>query len=441
MVNFYTPAKKKLVSQKLTVTVTKLDAFGQGVANHNGKTIFVKSALPDETVDIQLTEDKKNYAKAKVIKYHNYSHQRVKPQCQYYTKCGGCELQHISSTLQQQAKYEALIKLLQKEAGVLLEDNLPNIIEDQPYHYRRRARLSINLVKGELFVGFRQSESNQIVNIENCPILVKQLNDLLIPLQSCLRQIKQNKTLGHIELIAVDSGIILVLRHTLPLSELDSQLLIQFAEVHNISLYFHGDKLVHVFGTKEHYYLVNQLKLTFSPLDFIQVNSRINQKMIDKALEWLDVSSNDKILDLFCGMGNFSLPMATICQSVTGIEGVEALVEKAKFNTKLNKDKVKAKTQFFTCNLEDKQQSSLWNQIIYDKILLDPARAGAYNASAEIVKISPSKLVYISCNPATLARDCKLFIEEGYNIAKIAILDMFPQTKHIESMLMLTKSG
>ena len=441
MVNFYTPAKKKLVSQKLTVTVTKLDAFGQGVANHNGKTIFVKSALPDETVDIQLTEDKKNYAKAKVIKYHNYSHQRVKPQCQYYTKCGGCELQHISSTLQQQAKYEALIKLLQKEAGVLLEDNLPNIIEDQPYHYRRRARLSINLVKGELFVGFRQSESNQIVNIENCPILVKQLNDLLIPLQSCLRQIKQKKTLGHIELIAVDSGIILVLRHTLPLSELDSQLLIQFAEVHNISLYFHGDKLVHVFGTKEHYYLVNQLKLTFSPLDFIQVNSRINQKMIDKALEWLDVSSNDKILDLFCGMGNFSLPMATICQSVTGIEGVEALVEKAKFNTKLNKDKVKAKTQFFTCNLEDKQQSSLWNQIIYDKILLDPARAGAYNASAEIVKISPSKLVYISCNPATLARDCKLFIEEGYNIAKIAILDMFPQTKHIESMLMLTRSG
>ena len=441
MVNFYTPAKKKLVSQKLTVTVTKLDAFGQGVANHNGKTIFVKSALPDETVDIQLTEDKKNYAKAKVIKYHNYSHQRVKPQCQYYTKCGGCELQHISSTLQQQAKYEALIKLLQKEAGVLLEDNLPNIIEDQPYHYRRRARLSINLVKGELFVGFRQSESNQIVNIENCPILVKQLNDLLIPLQSCLRQIKQKKTLGHIELIAVDSGIILVLRHTLPLSELDSQLLIQFAEVHNISLYFHGDKLVHVFGTKEHYYLVNQLKLTFSPLDFIQVNSRINQKMIDKTLEWLDVSSNDKILDLFCGMGNFSLPMATICQSVTGIEGVEALVEKAKFNTKLNKDKVKAKTQFFTCNLEDKQQSSLWNQIIYDKILLDPARAGAYNASAEIVKISPSKLVYISCNPATLARDCKLFIEEGYNIAKIAILDMFPQTKHIESMLMLTRSG
>ncbi|KES18094.1 SAM-dependent methyltransferase related to tRNA (uracil-5-)-methyltransferase [Gilliamella apicola SCGC AB-598-I20] len=441
MVNFYTPPKKKLTSQKLTVTVTNLDAFGQGVANHKGKTIFVKSALPDETVDIQLTEDKKNYAKAKVIKYHNYSQQRVKPKCQYYTKCGGCELQHISSELQQQAKYEALIKLLSKETGALLEDNPPDIVADQPYHYRRRARLAINLVKGELFVGFRQSESNQIINIEHCPVLVEQLDALLIPLQSCLRQIKQKKALGHIELIAVDSGIILVLRHTMPLTEQDSRLLIQFAEVHHISLYFHGDNLRHASGSKEHYYLINQLKLTFSPLDFIQVNNRINQKMIEKALVWLDVSANDNILDLFCGMGNFSLPIATNCQSVTGIEGVEALVEKAKFNTKLNKDKVKAKTQFFTCNLEDKQQFSIWNQTIFDKVLLDPARAGAYNATEEIVKISPSKIVYISCNPATLARDCKLFLKEGYNVAKIAILDMFPQTKHIESMLMLTRSG
>lgn len=441
MVNFYTPPKKKLTSQKLTVTVTKLDAFGQGVANHKGKTIFVKSALPDETVDIQLTEDKKNYAKAKVIKYHNYSQQRVKPKCQYYTKCGGCELQHISSELQQQAKYEALIKLLSKETGALLEDNPPDIVADQPYHYRRRARLAINLVKGELFIGFRQPESSQIINIEHCPVLVEQLDALLIPLQSCLRQIKQKKALGHIELIAVDSGIILVLRHTMPLTEQDSRLLIQFAEVHHISLYFHGDNLRHASGSKEHYYLINQLKLTFSPLDFIQVNNRINQKMIEKALAWLDVSANDNILDLFCGMGNFSLPIATNCQSVTGIEGVEALVEKAKFNTKLNKDKVKAKTQFFTCNLEDKQQFSLWNQTIFDKVLLDPARAGAYNATEEIIKISPSKIVYISCNPATLARDCKLFIKEGYNIAKIAILDMFPQTKHIESMLMLTRSG
>ena len=245
MVKFYTPPKKKLTSQKLTVTVSSLDAFGQGVASHNGKTIFIKSALPDETVDIKLTEDKKNYAKATVIKYYNQSNERVKPQCEYYQKCGGCELQHISSHLQQQAKYSALINLLQKESGQNLASVIkdsPQIIADQPYHYRRRARLAINLVKGELFIGFRQAESSQIINIEHCPILVEQLDLLLAPLQNCLRQITQKKALGHIELIAVDSGVIIVLRHTLPMTSQDTELLKQFAKDQNISLYFYGEE-------------------------------------------------------------------------------------------------------------------------------------------------------------------------------------------------------
>ena len=442
MVKFYTPPKKKLTSQKLTVTVSSLDAFGQGVASHNGKTIFIKSALPDETVDIKLTEDKKNYAKATVIKYYNQSNERVKPQCEYYQKCGGCELQHISSHLQQQAKYSALINLLQKEGGQNLASVIkdsPQIIADQPYHYRRRARLAINLVKGELFIGFRQAESNQIINIAHCPILVEQLDLLLAPLQNCLRKIIQKKALGHIELIAVDSGVIIVLRHTLPMTSQDTELLKQFAQEQNISLYFYGEELVHITGNKEHYYLINHLKLTFSPLDFIQVNSKINQKMINQALEWLTLKPTDNVLDLFCGMGNFSLPMATLSKSVTGIEGIGALVEKAKFNAQLNNKEICAKTYFLINNLDDKQQFNTWNHATFEKVLLDPARAGAYNAAAEIVKIAPEKIVYISCNPATLARDCKQFIDKGYKIAQVAILDMFPQTKHIESMLLLTK--
>lgn len=444
MVNFYTLTKKKFIPQQLTLTVSSIDAFGQGVANHKGKTIFVKSALPGETVDIQLTEDKKNYAKAKVIKYHNLSTNRVTPQCDYYQKCGGCELQHISSHLQQQAKYNSLIKLLQKESGTSLlhiAEHSPQIIADQPYHYRRRARLAINIIKGELYIGFRQAESNQIINITHCPVLVKQLDVLLSPLQHCLRKIKQKQALGHIELMCVDSGIVLVLRHTMPLSETDTNLLKQFAENNNLSLYLHGTDLVHIIGNTEHYYLINQLKLTFSPLDFIQVNSNVNQKMIAQALEWLNLKSTDKVLDLFCGMGNFSLPMARLCKSVTGIEGVKALVEKAKFNTILNSNNLCAKTNFLTSNLEDREQFSQWNQPTFNKVLLDPARAGALNVTAEIVKMEPSKIVYISCNPATLARDSKLLVKAGYHIAKVAILDMFPQTKHIESMLLLTKSG
>lgn len=444
MVIFYTPPSKKQATQKLTVTISAIDAFGQGIANHKGKMIFVKSALPDETVDIQLTENKKNYAKAKVIKYHNQSAQRVKPLCGYYQKCGGCELQHISTDLQQSTKYHALINLIQKESGQSLTHithSAPLIIADQPYHYRRRARLSINIVKGELFIGFRQAESNQIINIEHCPVLVESLDQLLAPLQKILRQIKSRKSLGHIELVAVDSGIIMVLRHTLAMTNEDTQLLSNFAEENGISLYFHGTNLKHITGHTEHYYLINQLKLTFSPLDFIQVNSNVNQKMIEQALDWLTLKSTDKVLDLFCGMGNFSLPMATYCQSLTGVEGVEELVEKAKLNVILNSNKVCAETHFLTSNLDDNQQFFTWNQSQFDKVLLDPARAGAFNATTEIVKMAPSKIVYISCNPATLARDSKVLTQAGYNIAQVAILDMFPQTKHIESMLLLTKSG
>lgn len=444
MVNFYTPQKKKLKPQKLTVTVSSLDTFGQGVANHNGKTIFVKSALPNETVDVEVTENKKNYSKAKVIKYHNLSKDRVKPQCEYYQKCGGCELQHISPHLQQQAKYDALIKLLQKETGQPLThitQNPTHIIADQPYHYRRRARLSINIVKGELVIGFRQAESNQITNIKHCPVLVVELDSLLAPLQSVLNHIKQKKALGHIELISVDSGIIIVLRHTMPLTEHDSKLLKQFAEDNNISLYFHGKELVHITGNTEHFYLINNLKLTFSPLDFIQVNCKINQKMINQALEWLTLKPTDQVLDLFCGMGNFSLPMATLCKTVMGVEGVDALVAKAKLNILLNNTKICAETNFLTSNLDDNQQFSVWCQSQFDKVLLDPARAGALNATLEIAKLAPSKIVYISCNPATLARDSKQLIQAGYQIEQVAILDMFPQTKHIESMLLLTKSG
>lgn len=176
-------------------------------------------------------------------------------------------------------------------------------------------------------------------------------------------------------------------------------------------------------------------------MDFIQVNNKINQKMVTQALDWLTLKPTDRVLDLFCGMGNFSLPMATICHSLIGIEGVNELVEKAKLNVILNSDIICAETVFLTSNLEDNQQFLAWNQSPFDKVLLDPARAGALNATSEIIKMAPSKIVYISCNPATLARDSKQFIQAGYKIAQIAILDMFPQTKHIESMLLLTKSG
>ncbi|MDF7666908.1 23S rRNA (uracil(1939)-C(5))-methyltransferase RlmD [Orbaceae bacterium ESL0727] len=456
MVNFYTPPKKSLSSQSVTVTVHTLDAFGQGVANLNGKTIFVKAALPNETVDIILTEEKKNYAKAKVVRYHTRSPERMQPQCDYYQVCGGCDMQHISPHLQHQAKYNALINLLQKETNSSLREitgSTPHIVASSPYHYRRRARLAIYWIKNELSIGFRKASSNQIINIERCPVLVPQLDALLIPLQHCLRDIRQKKALGHIELIAVESGVMAILRHTTPLAEQDINRLKQFAEQQKIAFYLQGDTLVPLVGQTDPYYTIDQFKLTFSPLDFIQVNSEINHKMVATALEWLDLKPTDNVLDLFCGMGNFSLPIAAHCKSVTGIEGVTTLVAKAQLNATLNQKLICAKTNFITCNLDDNQQFSTWHNLLrqdqsghhqkrmplINKVLLDPSRTGAFTVINALIKALPARIVYISCNPATLARDSKLLIDAGYKITRLAMLDMFPQTKHVESMLLFIK--
>lgn len=448
MVNFYSPPKAKRITEKLTVTIDDLDAFGQGVAHHQGKTVFVKSALPGEKVDILLTESKKNYAKAKTTKYHNQSPERVNPVCHHYQVCGGCDMQHISSRLQHQAKANALINLLQKEGGLSPSDLSAlqtEIIADKPYGYRRRARLAINWVKNGLMIGFRQSESSQIIDIQQCPILTHELESLLIPLQNCLRQLKNKKGLGHVELISVESGVIVLLRHVTPLNDEDKDRLTRFAEQNQVSFYLQGEHCVALTDNNEHYYEIEQLQLTFSPLDFIQVNRNINQKMVAKALDWLALTPTDRVLDLFCGMGNFSLPIAVKSHFVIGIEGVDALVEKAKLNVIRNQGILNnAKIDFFVSNLDDNQPFEMLNQhdlVRVNKVLLDPARSGALNAIAKIVKIQPSHIVYISCNPATLARDSKQLIEAGYRIVQMAILDMFPQTKHVESMLLFMKSG
>lgn len=443
MVVFYSsPKKNSARPARLKLQISAIDAFGQGIARHNGKTIFVKNALPNEEVDVQLTDDKKQYAKAKVTKYHSLSTQRVEPRCPHYQVCGGCEMQHMPIDMQHEVKKQALSNLFSKEADCTITTDDIQVIASQAYHYRRRARLAILFDKNRLVIGFRQLESNQIVDIQTCPVLVEQLANLLMPLKACLNEIKDQKALGHLELIDVDSGSIVVLRHTRPLAEADIVRLTTFAQQQHVALYLHGKEFVHLAGQTEHYYCINQLKLTFSPLNFIQVNGAMNLKMVEQALDWLNLQPDDGVLDLFCGMGNFSLPLATRCQQVIGVEGVDELVNKAQKNMVLNNDNVIAKSQFFVSNLEDSSQhNTLWYTNTINKVLLDPARAGALQIMDKIIEHSPSHVVYISCNPATLVRDSKKLLDAGYVISKAAILDMFPQTKHIESMLLFRKLG
>ncbi|EOY5093315.1 23S rRNA (uracil(1939)-C(5))-methyltransferase RlmD [Citrobacter amalonaticus] len=432
MAQFYSAKRRVTTRQIITVTVNDLDSFGQGVARHNGKTLFIPGLLPQESADVAITEDKKQYAKAQVKRRLNDSPDRVTPRCPHFGICGGCQQQHASIELQQRSKSAALSRLM--------NNDVTEVIADAPWGYRRRARLSLNFQpKTQQFqMGFRKSASSDIVDVRQCPILVPQLEALLPDLRACLGSLQGIRHLGHVELVLADSGTLMILRHTAPLSRADNEKLERFSHSKGLSLYLAPQsEILETVSGQTPWYESNGLRLNFSPRDFIQVNAGVNQKMVASALEWLDVQPGDRVLDLFCGMGNFTLPMATRAASVVGVEGVPALVEKGRENAQQNG---LHNVTFFHENLEEDVTRQPWAKNGFDKILLDPARAGAAGVMQHIIKLQPGRIVYVSCNPATLARDSEALLRAGYQIQRLAMLDMFPHTGHLESMVLFEHS-
>jgi len=432
MAQFYSAKRRVTTRQKITVTVNDLDPFGQGVARHNGKALFVPGLLPGETAEIILTEDKRQYARGDVQRRLNDSPERVSPRCPHFGVCGGCQQQHASIALQQRSKSAALARLMKHEVS--------DVIATQPWGYRRRARLSLNWQPKaqRLEMGFRKAGDNSIVDIGCCPVLVPRLEALLQPLRDCLATLSGARTLGHIELVEADNGPMIVLRHTAPLSQADKEKLERFSHSQNLALYLapQSEILERLSGEMPHY-SIDGLKLMFSPRDFIQVNDGVNQQMVARALTWLDIQPGDRILDLFCGMGNFTLPLAKRAASVVGVEGVAELVAKAQENAQRNGLQ---NVTFFHENLEQDVTKQPWARQGFDKVLLDPARAGAGGVMQHIIKLSPGRVVYVSCNPATLARDSEALLNAGYQILRLAMLDMFPHTGHLESMVLFVKN-
>ena len=432
MAQFYSAKRRVTTRQIITVTVNDLDSFGQGVARHNGKTLFIPGLLPQESADVAITEDKKQYAKAQVKRRLNDSPDRVTPRCPHFGICGGCQQQHASIELQQRSKSAALSRLM--------NNDVTEVIADAPWGYRRRARLSLNFQpKTQQFqMGFRKSASSDIVDVRQCPILVPQLEALLPDLRACLGSLQGIRHLGHVELVQADSGTLMILRHTAPLSRADNEKLERFSHSKGLSLYLAPQsEILETVSGQTPWYESNGLRLNFSPRDFIQVNAGVNQKMVASALEWLDVQPGDRVLDLFCGMGNFTLPLATQAASVVGVEGVPALVEKGRENAQQNG---LHNVTFFHENLEEDVTRQPWAINGFDKILLDPARAGAAGVMQHIIKLQPGRIVYVSCNPATLARDSEALLRAGYQIQRLAMLDMFPHTGHLESMVLFEHS-
>jgi 23S rRNA (uracil1939-C5)-methyltransferase len=431
MAQFYSAKRRVTTREIITVTVNDLDPFGQGVARHNGKALFVNGLLPQESAEITLTEDKKQYARGKVKRRLNDSPERETPRCPYFGVCGGCQQQHASVALQQRSKRAALQRMMKHEVD--------EVIDGTPWGYRRRARLSLNYQPKtqQLQMGFRKANASDIVDIRQCPVLVPRLEALLPALHDCLNHLKSARQLGHIELVLADNGPLMVLRHTAALPVADKEKLECFSHTHDVALYLapQSEILEHVAGGAP-WYTSNGLRLTFSPRDFIQVNDGVNQKMVAAALAWLDVQPEDRVLDLFCGMGNFTLPLAQHAAEVIGVEGVPALVEKGRENAALNHLQ---NVTFFHENLEEDVTRQAWAKHGVDKVLLDPARAGAPGVMAHIIKLAPTHMVYVSCNPATLARDSDALLQAGYQIQRLAMLDMFPHTGHLESMVLFVR--
>ncbi|WP_039055409.1 23S rRNA (uracil(1939)-C(5))-methyltransferase RlmD [Enterobacter sp. Bisph1] len=431
MAQFYSAKRRVTTSQKVTVTVTDLDPFGQGVARHNGKAMFIPGLLPGETAEVMLKEDKRQFARAEVKRRLNDSAERVTPRCPHFGVCGGCQQQHADIALQQRSKSAAL--------GRLMKRDVDEVIAATPWAYRRRARLSLSWQpKSErLEMGFRKAGANEIINVTRCPVLVPRLEALIMPLHEVLSGLQGVHELGHVELVEADNGPLMVLRHTAALSAADRKKLEQFSHSQQLALYLapQSEILEQVTGETP-CYSSDGLRLTFSPRDFIQVNDGVNQQMVAQAIEWLDIQPADRVLDLFCGMGNFTLPLAKRAASVVGVEGVAELVAKAQENAQQNGLQ---NVTFFHENLEDDVTRQPWASRGFDKILLDPARAGAAGVMKHILKLSPGSVVYVSCNPATLARDSDTLLNAGYQIQRLAMLDMFPHTGHLESMVLFVK--
>ena len=438
MAQFYSAKQRATTRQRITVTIEALDPFGQGVARHQGKTLFVTGALPGEQAEVTLLEDKRQYARANVTRLLSQSPARVTPRCPYFGVCGGCQQQHVDEALQQSSKAQALARMLSREAQqpVVVEE----IIAGAPWGYRRRARLGLQWQPKtqQLRMGFRQAASNDLVDIAQCPILAPELEALLLPVKACLSELKAAKRLGHLELVLADNGPLMVLRHLDALHADDRQKLERFSHKHQLMLFLaDGSDMLTALSEKTPFYHSHNLKLTFSPQDFIQVNDAVNQQMVAKAIEWLDLQPQDRVLDLFCGMGNFTLPVGKFVLNAVGVEGIAALVRQAEYNAGLNNLK---NVTFFQHNLEEDVSRQPWAAQGFNKVLLDPARAGAAGVMSHIVKLAPERVVYVSCNPTTLARDSQTLLSAGYHLERVAMLDMFPHTSHLESMVLFSKT-
>jgi 23S rRNA (uracil1939-C5)-methyltransferase len=426
------------------VTIVDLSHEGRGVARVDGKAIFVDDALPGEVVEIVRVRRQRSYDEARLQNVIEASPDRATPKCIHYGMCGGCALQHMSSERQLAQKQKQMLEELQRIGHVAPIEVLPPL-QANTWNYRRRARLGVRWVikKERTLVGFRERNTSYIAELKSCAVLRAPLDQLLEPLSVLISRLSVRARLAQIEAAVADNATALVFRVLDPPTDDDKAAMLAFGAQHQVDIYLQPggyETIAPIASTaKPLYYRLPKfnVELQFAPSDFIQVNGELNERMTELAIDLLRIEPSHSVLDLFCGLGNFSLPIARRAARVLGLEGEEGLVQRARDNAVRNGI---TNAEFLATNLMAEDQDAPWTRERFDRVLVDPPRAGAREVLPIIAKSGAERIVYVSCHPGSLARDAGTLVNEhGFKLLSAGIMDMFPQTAHVESIAVFAR--
>jgi len=427
--------------------ILDLSHDGRGVARREGeggKVTFIAGALPGEVVVAEPTSRSRHFDEARTLEVLQASPERVTPRCPHFGVCAGCVLQHLEEGQQIVAKERVLMDNLQRIGHVTPERVLPALVGAN-WGYRRKGRFSVRRVekKDKTLVGFREQDPRFVADLSVCYTVIPQIGEKITALSALVESLDGKRDIPQIEFIAGDDAVALTVRHLQPLTDADQQALVAFAQAQGFAIFLQpgGVESVHPLWPQNvplSFRLPQwDVELAFRPLDFIQVNATLNEKMIDHALRLLDAQPQDRVLDLFCGLGNFTLPLARGVREVVGVEGDAGLVARARENAERNG---LANAQFFAADLTQDQRQAAWMRQGFDKLLLDPPRSGAIDVLKQLPLKKFERIVYVSCHPGSLARDAGFLVnEQGFKLKAAGAMDMFPHTAHVESIALFER--
>lgn len=438
-------SRRKAAPQEFEAEILDLSHDGRGVARREGKAVFVAGALPGERVRVRQTGRHRSFDEAVMVEVLQASPDRVDPRCVHFGVCGGCALQHLDPSRQIEAKQRTLLENFERIGHVTPASVLPALTAE-PWGYRRKGRFSVRWVekKGRTLVGFREADSRFVADLSRCETVIPRIGDRIEDIKALIDGLQVKREIPQIEFIAGDDAIALVFRHLVPLPEVDRDALVAFARRHGFAIFLQpkGVDSVHPLWPESvdlsfripH----SDIVLHFRPLDFVQVNAGLNERMIERALGLLDPQPGERVLDLFCGLGNFTLPIARRVARAIGVEGDAGLIARARENAAVNGLR---NVEFHAADLARDLTGEPWLRG-FDKLLLDPPRSGADIVLAQLPLKAVSRIVYVSCHPASLARDAGFLVHErGYRLVSAGVMDMFPHTAHVESIALFERES